>query len=359
MTKREKGTWKDKPDWHAYVYPKNLKLFKESKLVVKVLSRNSSFPFDTAGKYYFVGSGNGPLYGVMLGSKATVSYGYLMCLLNSSFIDYLVHKKSTRFQGGHFSYAKRFIEWLPIKVTSNNNERQLISRAEELVTEILSLSENRVSFLNTWLNWSNKMQNSERTLLDILRNDLDSIRTNNSSSEIWFSKVTFYHDKNPEIWKKNYHDFKIYGDVKSLTIDIYGLYEAGDERIFSIEFDDENLLEHIYLSILSLLESKLHVNTLRQLFEKTKISVIQPNVKTNTPNIIKMTLSSLQKHYSKSSINSIVEIDTRIEEYGERIDAIVYKLYDLSENEIDTTMKWLPIRRKYQQEVIQHFKSLI
>jgi hypothetical protein len=72
-----------------------------------------------------------------------------------------------------------------------------------------------------------------------------------------------------------------------------------------------------------------------------------------------MVLSDLQKRYSKNDINNAIEIDTRIEECEERIDALVYKLYDFSEKELDTTMKWLSIRQKYQQKVVEYFKAMI
>ncbi len=205
-----------------------------------------------------------------------------------------------------------------------------------------------------WLSWSNKLHNSQRTLLDVLISDLDAIRTGNHDRS-WFSKVSFYQDKYPEMWKKKYHDFKLYGDIQRLKISIYGLYEAEEQQIYNIEFDDEHLLQHVYLSILSLLDSKREVHTLWQLFEKTIIDVIQPNLKTNTPNIIKKVLSNLQQR--DSTIVNVISIDAMIEECEEKIDSIVYRLYDFSEVEIDTTMKWLSLREKYRQKVKEHFND--
>ena len=88
------------------------------------------------------------------------------------------------------------------------------------------------------------------------------------------------------------------------------------------------------------------------------VDVIQPNIKSNTPNIIKRVLADLEQMYGENSIVNIIDIDARIEECEEKIDSIVYRLYDLSQDEIYTTMKWLSLRDKYEQKVKEFFRDM-
>lgn len=110
---REKGKM-DHDEWYAYVYPKNLDSFDQPKLMTQVLAQRASFSFDKEGSYYFVGGGNAGGYGIVLKKDAKISYPYLLALLNSSLLDTYLQSISTKFRAAFFSYARRFIERLPI-----------------------------------------------------------------------------------------------------------------------------------------------------------------------------------------------------------------------------------------------------
>jgi len=78
----------------------------------QVTGRYAYVGFDS----YFTGGGNGPYYGVRWVSAAEpLSLHYLQALLNSRLLDFFLHRISTSFRGGYWSYGKRFIEQLPIR----------------------------------------------------------------------------------------------------------------------------------------------------------------------------------------------------------------------------------------------------
>jgi hypothetical protein len=135
---REGGKMKI-PNWYAFIYPKNMHLFESPKLMTQVLASKASFTYDDEGKYYFVGGGNAGGYGIKLKPEYEEYYYYLLGILNSSSIDKYLRHISTQFKGGFYSYAKRFIEKLPIYIPDlkDKDKFEKCKKIEEFVKQIL------------------------------------------------------------------------------------------------------------------------------------------------------------------------------------------------------------------------------
>lgn len=142
---RESGKM-DHDDWYAYVYPKNLDDFEHTKIMTQVLARQASMVLDENDGYYFVGGGNAGGYGIKLKENSGLSYRYLLGLLNSKLLDYYLQTHTSKFQNGYFSYAKRFIENIPIRIADKTATVQI----EGLVDYILfcRLQENAADVQN-------------------------------------------------------------------------------------------------------------------------------------------------------------------------------------------------------------------
>jgi len=118
--KRRGGAQSLGAGWHGFVYRKNLSAFEAPKLIVQVVSQRGRYAYDDAG-CYFTGGGNGAYYGVRWRHPDDPhSLLYLHGLLNSRLLDWLLHGISTPFRGGYWSYGKRFIERLPIRLIDFN-----------------------------------------------------------------------------------------------------------------------------------------------------------------------------------------------------------------------------------------------
>ena len=125
--------------WYAYIYPKNLSLFEQKKILTQVLAKKSNFAFDQEGKYYFVGGGNAGVYGIVLSKKFgndDEHYYYVLALLNSKTLDYYLKSISTMFKGKYYSFAKRFIEKLPIKDPSQTELNEISQLSKNMVNKI-------------------------------------------------------------------------------------------------------------------------------------------------------------------------------------------------------------------------------
>ena len=145
-------------NWWLYPYPKNLSLFKKRKLIVQVISKNGKYSYDNSG-IYFTGGGNGPYYGVFYKDLDNPhSLHYLQALLNSKLLDFYLHKISSPFRGGYWSYGKRFIEKLPIRIIDFNTPEDVVihDKVVELIDKIIKLNEKLI--INTVPNEKERVQ---------------------------------------------------------------------------------------------------------------------------------------------------------------------------------------------------------
>ncbi|MFA0834566.1 MAG: Eco57I restriction-modification methylase domain-containing protein [Methanobacterium formicicum] len=123
----------DSTNWWLYAYPKNLLLHENKKLIVQVISKKGKYAYDNQG-IYFTGGGNGPYYGILFKkSENPHSIHYLQGILSSKLADFYLHKISSPFKGGYWSYGKRFIEKIPIR-TINFDYPDDVARHDRMVT---------------------------------------------------------------------------------------------------------------------------------------------------------------------------------------------------------------------------------
>jgi hypothetical protein len=103
------------------------------KLLSQVLARRASFTADIWGTYVFVGGGNAGGYGVSIPKAEGFSDLYVLGLVNSPLLDVYLRSVSTPFRGGYFSYARRFIEQLPIVPADVARHDQLVALVERML----------------------------------------------------------------------------------------------------------------------------------------------------------------------------------------------------------------------------------
>ena len=127
--------------WWQFGRNQNIVEMNQPKLITQVLASKASYTEDLKGKYYFVGGGNAGGYGVKLKKDYEHLYFLVLGLLNSKIIDMYLRQISTQFRGGYYSYAKRFIEKLPIVLPDPSNPPQhaLCKEIEVKVKQILEL----------------------------------------------------------------------------------------------------------------------------------------------------------------------------------------------------------------------------
>ena len=140
---REGGKWKhDK--WYAFGRSQNLSEMEQEKILTPSIANRTSFTFDTTDHYYFVGSGGGGGggYGITLKDEyLTLTYFYILGLLNSKLLDWFLKQSSSPYRGGYYSYNRQYIENIPICLIdfSNPSEKTQHDKLVALVESMLEL----------------------------------------------------------------------------------------------------------------------------------------------------------------------------------------------------------------------------
>ncbi len=126
---REDGRMRG-PEWYGYIYPKNIELMREPKILVPDIADRASFALDARGEFAFTAG-----YGITLKPEFAESTALLLSLLNSRVLDFYLKQVSTPMRGGFFRYFTQFIEQLPIKLPDRRDRRQ-VSLSKEIIERV-------------------------------------------------------------------------------------------------------------------------------------------------------------------------------------------------------------------------------
>ncbi|MGO8731615.1 MAG: TaqI-like C-terminal specificity domain-containing protein, partial [Terriglobia bacterium] len=141
LQNRERGRMRG-AGWYGYVYPKNIEVMKEQKILVPDIADRASFALDETGEYAFTSG-----YGITLKSDVTESVKYVLALLNSNLLDFYLKSVSTTLRGGFFRYFTQFIQQLPIRLIdfSDPADKARHDKMVELVDRMLGLNKQKHS----------------------------------------------------------------------------------------------------------------------------------------------------------------------------------------------------------------------
>ena len=332
---REGGKLRDSPTWYGYVYEKNHEKFELSKLITGVLSSEARFALDREGKYYFVGGGNAGGYGVMPKPDVSVTMEFLTALLNSSLLDWRLKQLSTEFEGGFYSYARRFIKDLPIKLPQTDEEKALAEEIEDTVEEILDLLKKHHLVKSLWEEWGEKLGNKKLTLKKLIEKWEKGIGRV-PQEKLFFTDVNMLSDEETE-----YDGFEL--ELKDGTLRLLG--RVGDILTPVLELEGkEELLEHVYFSILSLLESRRKAKTLGDILSKTAVPTID-----GSPRETERIVAVVKEKASAKHLTSFISI---VKENEACLDALVFKLYGLDVEEVRTVLRGLGKSQDYIDKVV-------
>ena len=135
LAAREKGRMRG-PNWYAFVYPKNIDVMQNPKILVPDIADRASFALDEGGDYAFTSG-----YGITMRPDVKESPKYILALLNSSLLDSYLKSISTTMRGGFFRYFTQFIERLPVRRIdfSKSAEKKTHDQLVGLVDQIMTL----------------------------------------------------------------------------------------------------------------------------------------------------------------------------------------------------------------------------
>jgi len=100
--------------WYSMWNNREIDKFQSPKLLTQVLSGKPNFGVDKKGEYCFVGGGNAGVYGIIPTNSEHLLF--FSGLLNSEILAFYIAETSTKFRGGYFSFAKRFLADFPVLI---------------------------------------------------------------------------------------------------------------------------------------------------------------------------------------------------------------------------------------------------
>jgi len=328
------------------------KILESPKILIREVGIKLTAAFDKYGEY-------GNLTGMYALYDLSENFApeYILALLNSSLLDFYYKSLygGVHMAGGYLNFHGSYIENLPIYPANSKQQSLFIN----LVNQISALREASLRFSDLWNEWSCRLKNNELTLQQILISDADLMREGNFG-KAWTSKVSFYPDSEEKQLNKNFEGIKVVGDEVKNILKIYGIDKEGkEELIYEMGFNNRNLMLHVYVSLLKTLESRAKTDTLSQLLLKTTVPVIQPNIVEKTPNIMEKVKQEFEKWLNEKRIEGVepdlVKIDNEIMNLHAKIDALVFRLYELDANEVKVVLDSLRATATYQRKVLDYF----
>jgi len=140
--------------WYRYIYPKNLVLFDNEKLVAPEISRKGNFSYDKKGEFYSTTT----VYGYIKRNGVSESYKCLLGILNSNLFWWYLTNTGTILANAYFRFKPDYIKPFPIPAeipkdieqnivkyvdkiieSRNNNSSQLTTTDEEEINKIVYL----------------------------------------------------------------------------------------------------------------------------------------------------------------------------------------------------------------------------
>jgi hypothetical protein len=331
-----------------------IKDFKQRKIMIPGMVKQIYCGYDT------VGYGCGRVY-YITESESPYPLSYLVALFNSSLFKfvYWVAYGMSHLSGDYLRINSPYLKIFSIKEIDTKTS----DKFEEYINSIIYLKGSRNKLLEIWKEWCARLMNDEYSLHKILSEDIRLTRIG-EFNKAWTSKVIFHPDES--VLSTIFSSFKILGEVSRPLIRIYGLDENNrEELVYEMEFSSRELMLHVYCSLLKASESRSKIKTLSQLFAKTMIPFIKEvnrNPRELTPNIIKKTVNEFEEWLRQNKIKNVeadlVKIDDEIEDLEAKVDALIFKLYELDEDEIKIVFDSLKTPAMYQSKVLEFFRRL-
>jgi type I restriction-modification system DNA methylase subunit len=332
------------------------KLLELPKILIREVGIKLTAAFDENGEYGNL-TGMYSLYN--LNSK--YESRFLLALLNSSLLDFYYKSLygSTHMAGGYMNFHGSYIRNLPLLKTGIKQQRNIVNYVHRLE----ALKRAHYVFFNIWTEWSARLKNSEISLYKMLSEDAEFMKKGNFD-KAWFSKVTFYPPENEKM-NSAFDDCKVVGGEDEHKVQIYALDENNrEELLYEMEFNQRDLMLHVYCSLLQGLKSRAKIKTLFQLFNKTIIPIIKEANKLPkelTPNVVRKTkdefATSTKEGRTEDIEADLVKIDDEIGNLEAKLDAFVFKFYELKEDEIKTVFESLKTPTTHQMEVLKFLKE--
>ena len=136
LREREHGRLRDDDYWYRYIYPKNLVLFDNEKLVAPEISLGGNFAYDKKGEFYSTTK----IYGYIKKKSIKESYKFWMALFNSRLFWFFIQNTGYVLRGGYYTFKTDYVNPFPVPQEVSNDAESAITILVDYIITIKSLS---------------------------------------------------------------------------------------------------------------------------------------------------------------------------------------------------------------------------
>ena len=116
--------------WYAYSAARSLKNHLTADILVPVLADRGVFTLNLQDSQYTLMAGGG--FSINVHNKA-VDKRFLLALLNSKLLFFVLCRESNKFRGGYITCTKQYFENLPIKIVSPTSQQSFIRLVDQIL----------------------------------------------------------------------------------------------------------------------------------------------------------------------------------------------------------------------------------
>lgn len=202
---REHGRLRNDDYWYRYIYPKNLVLFDNEKLVAPEISLGGNFAYDNKGEFYSTTK----IYGYIKKENVKETYKFWMALFNSRLFWFFIQNTGYVLRGGYYTFKTDYINPFPVpKVVSKDMENAIITvvdyiimikslpsniSVDEYVSNegIIRQFEGVIDALIYELYFPNEFEDANISFINSVHKDFIKIETNNQKDAISIIQDSF------------------------------------------------------------------------------------------------------------------------------------------------------------------------
>ncbi len=339
--------------WYGYQRIQNTEIFERDgeKILCPYRAKENTFALDEVG--YF---GTTDMYALVPKQDCLINLNYLLGILNSKLLT-LWYKEAGKVKGQILEFFATPLSKMPIFIGSED-EQQILS---EMVSNIIRLKKIALKYLEFWGNSSIQYRNGTISLRKLALDNKTKIH-DGEFDKVWITKINIFPDDENDLLSKKFQEFtiKIEGGTRLV---IYGNSNSVEEVLLDLETSISEFRDIIYLEIQQLLASRRKTSTLGDIFSKTEISIIKPNIYEKSFNLLRHTNAIfedwLNSEERELDLENYTLLYNQIQSLENSIDAYVFNYYNFSESEIEIVLEALETIPSIRRDILKKCRCLM
>ena len=322
----------------------------QPKILIRQLGENINAAFDDSGEYITIQT----IYNIWVKDES-FHPKYLLAVINSKLINfyYTILFKKELFP----RILLENIKELPIIRISQSEQKKII----ELVERLINCINLRNKIFKFWKKDSFLQENINISLKELILIDKANLQTY-GMDEPWIEEIHFSPEEDNNLINKEFDNFRVYAD-DDRRIMIYGIFNFEEVLLLDFRTRNKKYLDIIYLELIKLLESKKKIKTMNDIYSKSEITITSPEKWQKHQSFINLVdkldldLKTDEEIFSKRG-GSIAYVDNTIEYLENSIDSYIFKIFDLSTNQIKDLLEKINVNERVKIALLEKYRML-